>query len=112
MLPRCFQKACSHYTNHQPERDQVKAGVNGRENITEHIDTVPTGVGWSFKYLWIRDNSLSLTWSLVVALDLTLVSSFNWQGHEVPRNLCGGASANDWTSQMSRAHWTPQFLWH
>ena len=33
------------------EGDQAKAWVKGRENITEHKWTVPTGVGWSFRHL-------------------------------------------------------------
>ena len=33
------------------ERDQAKAWVKGRENITEHKCPVPTGVGWSFRHL-------------------------------------------------------------
>ena len=43
----------SHYSSHWPERDQVQACVNGRENITEHIYTVPTGVDWSLRRLSI-----------------------------------------------------------
>lgn len=65
-----------------------------------------------FGHLTLTSSWFSSTWFLVITWSSHASQAFNWQGHEVPRNLCGGASASDWMSQMSSAHWTPQFLRH